>query len=74
MKRISSYIKIIYEFVFSFSKDVISVRLGCKLPKQVAMNFRSTKNKRGHWKFICIEGRFSKEYTCLGTTVTLNLK
>ncbi|GIY42481.1 poly(A) RNA polymerase gld-2 homolog A [Caerostris darwini] len=52
-----------YADKFDFSKDVISVRLGCKLPKQVAMNFRSTKNKRGHWKFICIEEPFNRTNT-----------
>ncbi|XP_035229544.1 poly(A) RNA polymerase gld-2 homolog A-like [Stegodyphus dumicola] len=52
-----------YTNVFDFSKDVISVRLGCKLPKQVAMNFKSAKNKRGHWKFICIEEPFNRTNT-----------
>ncbi|GFY55794.1 poly(A) RNA polymerase gld-2 homolog A [Trichonephila inaurata madagascariensis] len=52
-----------YSDKFDFSKDVISVRLGCKLQKQVAMNFRSTKNKRGHWKFICIEEPFNRTNT-----------
>ncbi|XP_054710871.1 poly(A) RNA polymerase GLD2-like [Uloborus diversus] len=52
-----------YTNKFDFSRDVISVRLGCKLPKQVAMNYRSTKNKRGHWKFICIEEPFNRTNT-----------
>lgn len=52
-----------YTDKFDFSKDVISVRLGCKIPKQGAMNFRSTKNKRGHWKFICIEEPFNRTNT-----------
>lgn len=48
---------------FDFAKDVMSVRLGCKLPKHVAMCFTSTKNKRGHWKFICIEEPFNRTNT-----------
>ncbi|XP_015912539.2 poly(A) RNA polymerase GLD2 [Parasteatoda tepidariorum] len=52
-----------YTEKFDFSKDVMSVRLGCKLPKAVAMNFRSLKNKRGHWKFICIEEPFNRTNT-----------
>lgn len=48
---------------FNFERDVMSVRLGCKLPKHIAMNFRSPKNKRGHWKYICIEEPFNRTNT-----------
>lgn len=36
----------------------MSVRLGCVLPKEVAMNNTfSPKNKKAHWKYVGIEGK-----------------
>ncbi|XP_023232661.1 poly(A) RNA polymerase GLD2-like isoform X3 [Centruroides sculpturatus] len=52
-----------YSNKFNFSKDAISIRLGCKLPKQTVMSYKSQKNKKGHWKYICIEEPFSRTNT-----------
>lgn len=52
-----------YSNKFNFSKDVASIRLGCKLPKHTVMSYKSQKNKKGHWKYICIEEPFTRTNT-----------
>lgn len=38
----------------------MSVRLGGIIPKEIAMNNTySAKNKKAHWKWVCIEGNFN---------------
>lgn len=45
-------------FDFSNFRSVMSVRLGGVIAKEVAMNNTySSKNKRAHWKYVCIEGK-----------------
>ncbi|XP_076350502.1 poly(A) RNA polymerase GLD2-like isoform X3 [Tachypleus tridentatus] len=52
-----------YSNKFAFSKEAISVRLGCTLPKHVVMKYKSPKNTQGQWKYICIEEPFDKTNT-----------
>lgn len=44
---------------YDYFRSVMSIRLGSILPKETAMNTTfSPKNKKGHWKWVCIEEPF----------------
>ncbi|XP_054714294.1 poly(A) RNA polymerase GLD2-like [Uloborus diversus] len=43
---------------FNYDEHVMSVRLGSVIPKQMAIHSNSPKNKKGHWKWVCIEEPF----------------
>ncbi|XP_035217146.1 poly(A) RNA polymerase GLD2-A-like isoform X1 [Stegodyphus dumicola] len=43
---------------FNYYKNVMSVRLGSVIPKEIAMMNPSPRNKKAHWKLLCIEEPF----------------
>lgn len=52
-----------YARQFSFSESCISVRLGDCISRATAMSYRSPKNTRQQWKYICIEEPFDRTNT-----------
>ncbi|GBM87645.1 Poly(A) RNA polymerase gld-2 A [Araneus ventricosus] len=47
-----------YSEEFNYKKNVMSVRLGCVIPREDAAHNTSPKNKVAHWKHVCIEEPF----------------
>ncbi|ELU05986.1 hypothetical protein CAPTEDRAFT_208596 [Capitella teleta] len=51
-----------YAVIFDFESDCISVRLGTKIPRHVAMK-QCTENSPNQWKCLCIEEPFNLSNT-----------
>lgn len=48
-----------FAYEFDYFRHVMSVRLGGTIAKEIAMNNTySSKNKKAHWKWVCIEEPF----------------
>jgi len=52
-----------YAFKFNYTTDVISIRQGAIMSKEVAKEFLSSKNTSTQWRYICCEEPFDRTNT-----------